>query len=120
VDLASRLVSPSISFRSDTGLTKTAIAFYSDFPSKKRFEFETLDDQAPLDETGMVIAWPDGVPITDREKALVRTLPKASLDASHADYLCYHAFAIRRDHDHTAAKDRQPVGYAFKAAGTIR
>ena len=42
-----------------------------------------------------------------------------SLDASHADYLCYHAFAIRRDHDHTAAKDRQLVGYAFKA-GTIR
>jgi hypothetical protein len=35
---------------------------------EETFEFETLDDQAPLDETGMVIAWPNGVPITDREK----------------------------------------------------
>jgi hypothetical protein len=33
-------VSPSISFRSDTGLTKTAIAFYSDFPSKKRLNLK--------------------------------------------------------------------------------
>jgi hypothetical protein len=26
--------------------------------------FETLDDRVPLDETGAVIAWRDGVPIT--------------------------------------------------------
>jgi hypothetical protein len=35
---------------------------------EETFEFETLDEQAPLDETGTVIAWRDGVPITDREK----------------------------------------------------
>jgi hypothetical protein len=34
---------------------------------EETFEFETLADQAPLDETGMVIAWRDGVPITNRE-----------------------------------------------------
>jgi hypothetical protein len=31
-------------------------------------EFETLDDLAPLEETGACNAWCDGVPITDREK----------------------------------------------------
>jgi hypothetical protein len=35
---------------------------------EETFEFETLDDQAPLDETGTYIAWQDGVPITSREK----------------------------------------------------
>ena len=35
---------------------------------EETFEFETLDDLAPLDETGMYIAWRDGVPITSREK----------------------------------------------------
>jgi hypothetical protein len=35
---------------------------------EETFEFETLDDQSPLDETGTVMAWRDGVPITDREK----------------------------------------------------
>jgi len=35
---------------------------------EETFEFETLDDQAPLDETGTRIAWPDGFPITNREK----------------------------------------------------
>jgi hypothetical protein len=35
---------------------------------EETFEFETLDDLAPLDETGTVMAWRDGVPITDREK----------------------------------------------------
>jgi len=32
------------------------------------FEFETLDDLAPFDETGTRIAWRDGVPLTNREK----------------------------------------------------
>jgi hypothetical protein len=35
---------------------------------EETFEFETLDDLSPLDETGTSIAWRDGVPITDREK----------------------------------------------------
>jgi hypothetical protein len=35
---------------------------------EETFEFETLDDLSPLDETGAQIAWRDGVPITDREK----------------------------------------------------
>src|ERR1035437_3155539 len=35
---------------------------------KETFEFETLDDLAPLDETGNHIPWRDGVPITSREK----------------------------------------------------
>jgi len=35
---------------------------------EETFEFETLDDLAPLDETGAVTSWRDGVPITDREK----------------------------------------------------
>jgi hypothetical protein len=30
---------------------------------EETFEFETLDDQSPLDETGTVMAWRDGVPI---------------------------------------------------------
>jgi hypothetical protein len=35
---------------------------------EETFEFETLDDLAPSDETGALIAWRDGVPITTREK----------------------------------------------------
>jgi hypothetical protein len=35
---------------------------------EETFEFETLDDLSPLDETGASIAWRDGVPITTREK----------------------------------------------------
>jgi hypothetical protein len=35
---------------------------------EETFEFETLDELAPLDETGTYIAWRDGVPITNREK----------------------------------------------------
>jgi hypothetical protein len=35
---------------------------------EETFEFETLDDLAPLDETGTYIAWRDGVPLTSREK----------------------------------------------------
>jgi len=35
---------------------------------EETFEFETLDDLAPRDETGTYIAWRDGVPITSREK----------------------------------------------------
>jgi len=35
---------------------------------EETFEFETLDDLAPLDETGNHIAWRDGVPITNRER----------------------------------------------------
>jgi hypothetical protein len=35
---------------------------------EETFEFETLDDLSPLDETGTSISWRDGVPITNREK----------------------------------------------------
>jgi hypothetical protein len=35
---------------------------------EETFEFETLDDLPPLDETGTYIAWRDGVPVTSREK----------------------------------------------------
>jgi hypothetical protein len=35
---------------------------------EETFEFETLDDLSPLDETGTDIAWRDGVPISSREK----------------------------------------------------
>ena len=35
---------------------------------EETFEFETLDDLAPIDETGTRISWCDGVPITNREK----------------------------------------------------
>jgi len=35
---------------------------------EETFEFETIDDLAPLDETGARIAWSDGVPLTTREK----------------------------------------------------
>jgi hypothetical protein len=35
---------------------------------EETFEFETLDDLAPSDETGALLAWRDGVPITSREK----------------------------------------------------
>ena len=34
---------------------------------QETFEFETLDDIAPLDETGARIAWSEGVPTTSRE-----------------------------------------------------
>jgi hypothetical protein len=35
---------------------------------QETFEFETLDELSPLDETGTKIAWRDGAPITGREK----------------------------------------------------
>jgi hypothetical protein len=35
---------------------------------EETFEFETLDDLAPSDDTGGITAWRDGVPITSREK----------------------------------------------------
>jgi hypothetical protein len=35
---------------------------------EETFEFETLDDLAPLDDSGGHIPWRDGVPITSREK----------------------------------------------------
>ena len=35
---------------------------------EETFEFETLDDLAPLDDSGSPIPWRDGVPITSREK----------------------------------------------------
>ena len=35
---------------------------------EENFEFETLEDLSPLDETGALVAWRDGVPITSREK----------------------------------------------------
>jgi hypothetical protein len=35
---------------------------------EETFEFETLDDLAPLDDSGNHIPWPDGVPITCRER----------------------------------------------------
>jgi hypothetical protein len=35
---------------------------------EETFEFETLDNIAPLDEAGNHIAWRDGVPITSRER----------------------------------------------------
>jgi hypothetical protein len=37
------------------------------FSIEETFEFETLDDLTPLDETGH-IAWQEGMPITSREK----------------------------------------------------
>jgi hypothetical protein len=43
---------------------------------EETFEFETLDDLAPLDETGTVMAWRDGVPITDREKRWLQLYQK--------------------------------------------
>ena len=35
---------------------------------EETFEFETLDDLAPLDDSGSHIPWRDGVPITSRER----------------------------------------------------
>jgi hypothetical protein len=35
---------------------------------EETFEFETLDDLAPLDDEGGHLGWRDGVPITSREK----------------------------------------------------
>jgi hypothetical protein len=35
---------------------------------EETFEFETLDDLAPLDDSGGHIPWPEGVPITSRER----------------------------------------------------
>jgi hypothetical protein len=43
---------------------------------EETFEFEALDDLAPLDETGAQIAWRDGVPITDREKRWLQLYQK--------------------------------------------
>jgi hypothetical protein len=52
---------------------------------EETFEFETLDDQAPLDETGTVMAWREGVPITDREKRWLELYQKH--DAAWRDLL---------------------------------
>lgn len=52
---------------------------------EETFEFEALDDLAPLDETGMAMAWRDGVPITDREKRWLELYQKH--DAAWRDLL---------------------------------
>jgi hypothetical protein len=49
-------------------IDENGIAFYG-LSIEETFEFETLDDQAPLEETGAHIAWHDSVPITNRESA---------------------------------------------------
>jgi hypothetical protein len=43
---------------------------------EETFEFEALDDLAPLDETGMALDWRDGVPLTDREKRWLQLYQK--------------------------------------------
>jgi hypothetical protein len=43
---------------------------------EKTFEFETLDDLAPSDETAAPVAWRDGVPITSREKRWLEVYQK--------------------------------------------
>jgi hypothetical protein len=44
---------------------------------EETFEFETLDDISPFDESGYHIPWQDGAAITPREKAMARTVSKA-------------------------------------------
>ena len=43
---------------------------------EETFEFETLDDLAPLDSSGNHIPWPDGVPITSRERRCLELYQK--------------------------------------------
>ena len=43
---------------------------------EETFEFETLSDLAPLDDSGSPIPWRDGVPITSREKRCLELYQK--------------------------------------------
>jgi hypothetical protein len=57
---------------------------------EETFEFETLDDLAPLDDTGGHIPWPDGVPITSRERRWLELYQKhdACLEGYGSRTLC--------------------------------
>jgi hypothetical protein len=43
---------------------------------EETFEFETLSDLAPLDDSGSPVPWRDGVPITSREKRCLELYKK--------------------------------------------
>lgn len=43
---------------------------------EETFEFETIEELAPMDETGARIAWSDGVPLTSREKRWLKLYQK--------------------------------------------
>ena len=43
---------------------------------EETFEFETLSDLAPLDDSGSPIPWRDGVPITTRERRCLELYQK--------------------------------------------
>jgi hypothetical protein len=43
---------------------------------EETFEFETLSDLAPLDDSGSPIPWRDGVPITSRERRCLELYQK--------------------------------------------
>ena len=43
---------------------------------EETFEFETLSDLAPLDNSGSPIPWRDGVPITNRERRCLELYQK--------------------------------------------
>jgi hypothetical protein len=43
---------------------------------EETFEFETLSDLAPLDDSGSPIPWRDGIPITSRERRCLELYQK--------------------------------------------
>jgi hypothetical protein len=43
---------------------------------EETFEFETLSDLAPLDDSGSPFPWRDGVPITSRERRCLELYQK--------------------------------------------
>jgi len=61
-------VSPSISFRSDTGIDENGHRVLLGLSIEETFEFETLDIKPRWTKPALVIAWRDGVPIANREK----------------------------------------------------
>jgi hypothetical protein len=45
---------------------------------EETFEFETLGDTPPLDDSGWRVPWQDGIPYNSQRKAVARIVSKAS------------------------------------------
>jgi hypothetical protein len=58
------------------GVDKSGCRVLVGLSIEETFEFETLSDLAPLDDSGSPIPWRDGVPITSFEKRCLELYQK--------------------------------------------
>jgi hypothetical protein len=62
---------------------------------EETFEFEVLNELAPLDDSGSPIPWRDGVPITSRERRCLELFQKH--DAAWRALVAKHYTRMRDD-----------------------